>query len=155
MVTGPVSKAALAEVGFVHAGQSEFFAAAWGGEPVMAFTGGGLGVDLATWQMPFIEVPSQLNPQRLERAVRAVDWLAQAEAVSAPLIGVCGSNPHAGENCILGVEEREWVNPLLEWMKESGFGVGPAQPADSLYSRSLNGDYDAIVALYHDQVWSL
>ena len=151
VVTGPVSKAALAEVGFVHPGQTEFFAEAWGGKPVMAFTGGRLRVALATWHVPLSEVPSSLNPDRLERAVRAVDWLARAEGVGGPRIGVCGLNPHAGENGILGTEEREWINPVLARLKASGLGVGSAQPADSLFSRSLNGEFDAIVALYHDQ----
>lgn len=151
VVTAPVSKAALAEVGFVHPGQTEFFADAWGGEPVMAFTGGRLRVALATWHVPLSEVPVRLTPHRLERAVRAVDWLARAEGIDGPRIGVCGLNPHAGENGILGTEEKEWINPLLERLKANGLGVASAQPADSLFSRSLNGEFDAIVALYHDQ----
>jgi len=152
VVTGPISKAALAGVGFTHPGQTEFFAAAWGGEPVMAFSGGRLRVALATWHIPLREVPSRLNPQLLERTIRAVDWLARAEGVVSPRIGVCGLNPHAGENGILGSEEQEWINPLLERLKTNALGVvGPAQPADSLFSRGLNGEFDAIVALYHDQ----
>ena len=124
---------------------------AWGGEPVMAFTGGRLRVALATWHVPLSKVPSRLNPDRLERAVRAVDWLARAEGIDGPRIGVCGLNPHAGENGILGTEEKEWINPLLERLKANGLGVASAQPADSLFYRSLNGEFDAIVALYHDQ----
>jgi 4-hydroxythreonine-4-phosphate dehydrogenase len=151
VVTGPVSKAALAGVGFAYPGQTEFFAAAWGGEPVMAFTGGRLRVALATWHVPLSEVPTRLTPHRLERAVRAVDWLTRAEGIRSPRIGVCGLNPHAGEDGILGTEEKEWINPLLERLKADGLGVGPAQPADSLFSRSLDGEFDAVVALYHDQ----
>ncbi|MEZ5276615.1 MAG: 4-hydroxythreonine-4-phosphate dehydrogenase PdxA [Opitutaceae bacterium] len=151
VVTGPISKAALAQVGFKHPGQTEFFASSWGGEPVMAFTGGRLRVALATWHLPLSEVPKALNPEKLERTVRAVHDLARADGVDRPRLVVCGLNPHAGEGGLLGGEERDWINPLLERIAADGLLVGPAQPGDTVFARMLAGEYDAIVALYHDQ----
>lgn len=151
VVTGPVSKAELARVGYPYPGQTEFFAARWGGEPVMAFCGGRLRVVLATWHLPLAEVPQVLGPQLLRRTVAAADELARSEGVAAPRIGVCGLNPHAGEGGLLGEEERDFINPTLEKLRASFPGVSLCQPGDTLFARSLRGEFDAVVALYHDQ----
>lgn len=151
VVTGPVSKARLAAIGFTHPGQTEFFAACWGGDPVMAFCGGRLRVALATWHVPLVEVPQVLGPQLLHRTVAAADHLARAEGVAAPRIGVCGLNPHAGEDGLLGEEERDLLNPTLERMRAEFPGVSSCLPADSLFVRALRGEFDVVVALYHDQ----
>ena len=83
VVTGPVSKAELARIGYPYPGQTEFFAARWGGEPVMAFCGGKLRVVLATWHIPWHEVPRRLGPHLLRRAAAAADTLCRAEGISA------------------------------------------------------------------------
>jgi 4-hydroxythreonine-4-phosphate dehydrogenase len=151
VVTGPISKAALAGVGFAHPGHTEFFAAEWGGEPVMAFTGGRLRVALATWHLPLREVPEALSPEKVTRAVRAVHDLARADGIDRPRLVVCGLNPHAGEAGLLGSEEKDWINPLLGRLAAEGFLLGPTQPGDTVFARMLAGEFDAIVALYHDQ----
>jgi len=151
VVTGPVSKAELARVGYAYPGQTEFFAARWGGEPVMAFCGGRLRVVLATWHIPLSEVPQTLGPQLLRRTVAAADELARAEGVVAPRIGVCGLNPHAGEGGLLGEEERDFINPALGKLRMSFPGVSLCQPGDTLFGRALRGEFDVVVALYHDQ----
>ncbi len=151
VVTGPVSKARLAAIGYAFPGQTEFFAARWGGEPTMAFCGGRLRVVLLSWHLPLREVPAQLTPDNLARTVRAADELARAEGVAAPRIGVCGLNPHAGEGGLLGNEERDVLNPILEGLRRSYPGLSRAEPGDTLFARQLNGEFDVVVALYHDQ----
>ncbi len=151
VVTGPVSKAELARVGYPYPGQTEFFAARWGGEPVMAFCGGRLRVVLATWHIPLGEVPQALGPQLLRRTVAAADELARAEGVVAPRIGVCGLNPHAGEGGLLGEEEKDFINPSLEKLRAHFPGISLCQPGDTLFGRALRGEFDVVVALYHDQ----
>ncbi len=152
VVTGPVSKAALAKIGYEFPGQTEFFAARWGGEPVMAFCGGKLRVVLATWHVPLCEVPQVLSPQALRRSVAAADQLARAEGVAVPRIAVCGLNPHAGEDGLLGYEERDFLNPALAKLAAEFPGLTPrCEPGDTLFARQLRGEFDAIVALYHDQ----
>ena len=151
VVTGPVSKAALAAIGYGFPGQTEFFAARWGGEPVMAFCGGKLRVALATWHVPLCEVPQALGPQLLHRTVVAADALARAEGIAAPRIGVCGLNPHAGEGGLLGEEERDFINPSLEKMLAEFPGLSLCQPGDTLFARALRGEFDVVIALYHDQ----
>jgi len=151
VVTGPVSKERLAVVGYPFPGQTEFFADRWGGEPVMCFCGGRLRVALATWHIPLCEVPQALGPQLLHRTVAAADRLARAEGVATPRIGVCGLNPHAGEGGLLGAEEKDLLDPALAKLQAEFPGLSRCLPADTLFARALRGEFDVIVALYHDQ----
>ena len=151
VVTGPVSKAELARIGYAYPGQTEFFAARWGGEPVMAFCGGKLRLVLATWHVPLHEVARLLGPYLLRRTVMAADKLARAEGIIAPRIGVCGLNPHAGEGGLLGHEERDLLDPALIHLQDEYPGLSLCQPGDTLFSRALRDEFDVVVALYHDQ----
>ncbi len=173
VVTGPVSKEWLTRIGYGFPGQTEFFAARWGGEPVMCFCGGRLRVALATWHVPLCEVPQLLGPQLLRRTVAAADQLARscsagsltppsgaehnifvagsASPPYAPKIGVCGLNPHAGEGGVLGSEERDLLNPTLEKLRTEFPGLSLCQPGDTVFARALRGEFDVVVALYHDQ----
>jgi 4-hydroxythreonine-4-phosphate dehydrogenase len=151
VVTGPVSKAELARIGYAFPGQTEFFAARWGGEPVMAFCGGKLRVVLATWHIPLCEVAQQLGPQLLRRSIAAADTLARAEGIKRPRIGVCGLNPHAGEGGLIGEEERDFINPTLEKIRADFPGLSLCEPGDTLFARALRGEFDVVIALYHDQ----
>ncbi len=151
VVTGPVSKAALAAIGYEFPGQTEFFAAKWGGNPVMAFCGGKLRVVLATWHVPLHEVARLLGPHLLHRTVAAAATLASAEGIAAPRIGVCGLNPHAGEGGLLGYEEKDLLDPALDHLRAEFPGLSSCQPGDTLFARALRGEFDVVVALYHDQ----
>ena len=151
VVTGPVSKEWLARAGYRWPGQTEFFAAQWGGEPVMAFCGGRLRVVLATWHLPLCEVPQALGPKLLRRTVAAADGLARAEGILVTRIGVCGLNPHAGEGGLIGDEERDFIDPALERIRSEFPGVSRCLPGDTLFARALRGEFDVVVALYHDQ----
>jgi 4-hydroxythreonine-4-phosphate dehydrogenase len=151
VVTGPVSKECLARIGYPFPGQTEFFAARWGGEPVMAFCGGKLRVALATWHIPLHQVGRVLGPHLLRRTVVAAAELARAEGVASPRIGVCGLNPHAGEGGLLGTEERDLINPALEPLRADFPGLSRCEPGDTLFARMLRGEFDVVIALYHDQ----
>ena len=151
VVTGPVSKATLAAVGYGFPGQTEFFAAKWGGDPVMGFCGGRLRVVLATWHLPLHEVARHLGPHLLHRTIAAGDALARADGIAAPRIGVCGLNPHAGEGGLLGYEERDLLDPALRQLRAKFPGLSSCQPGDTLFARALRGEFDVVVALYHDQ----
>ena len=151
VVTGPISKEKLAAIGYPFPGQTEFFAARWTGEPVMAFCGGKLRVVLATWHVPLHEVGRLLGPHRLRRTVQAAVELARGEGITAPRIGVCGLNPHAGEGGMLGYEERDLLNPVLLQLRTEIPSLSLCEPGDTLFARMLRGEFDVIVALYHDQ----
>jgi 4-hydroxythreonine-4-phosphate dehydrogenase len=151
VVSAPVSKAALAAIGWSFPGQTEFFGARWGGTPSMAFCGGRLRVALATWHIPLRDVPAALTADALGRAVASADEIARADGIAHPRIGVCGLNPHAGEGGLIGGEERDLIDPVLDALRPRHPGLSCAQPADTLFGRQLRGEFDACVALYHDQ----
>src|ERR1035437_966012 len=90
VVTGPVSKEWLARIGYAFPGQTEFFAARWGGGPVVGFWGRGGGVVLATGRVPFHQVSRCPAPHRPPPTIAAAQELAQADGVARPRIGVCG-----------------------------------------------------------------
>jgi 4-hydroxythreonine-4-phosphate dehydrogenase len=150
-VTGPVSKEGMAAIGWGFPGQTEFFAARWKGEPTMAFCGGRLRVALVTWHIPLRDVPGSVTEAGLSRTVRAADELARSDGIAAPRIGVCGLNPHAGEGGLLGTEERDLIDPVLDRLRRGYPGLSRCQPADTLFARQLKGEFDVLVALYHDQ----
>ncbi len=152
VVTAPVSKSWLAKAGFPHAGQTEFFASRWGGEPTMAFAGGRMRVALVTWHIPLREVPGAISRAKLIRAIRHASILARAVAdLKEPRIGVCGLNPHAGESGVIGLEERDFIDPILVELQPEFPGLSESLPADTLFLRHLEGEFDVVVALYHDQ----
>ena len=150
-VTGPVSKEHLQATGFEHPGQTEYFSEQWGGSPSMSFVGKELKVVLATWHVSLHDMFHELSPVNLIRAVTQADYLARAYGVEVPRIGVCGLNPHAGENGLLGNEELEWIDPMLDDLRDKFPGVSNAQPADTVFWRARKGEFDVVVALYHDQ----
>lgn len=151
VVTGPVSKAGLQSIGYKHPGQTEFFAEQWGGEPVMGFAGEKLRVILATWHIPLAEVPAALDKATLSRAADAAAFLAKSLGSTAPRIAVCGLNPHAGENGVLGADERDRLDPWLSEIRMRHPGLSKCLPGDTVFWRQLRGDFDAVIALYHDQ----
>lgn len=151
VVTGPVSKERLSAIGWAFPGQTEFFAARWGGEPTMAFCGGRLRIALVSWHIPLRLVPSCLTPANIGRAVAAAAELARSEGLSSPRIGVCGLNPHAGEGGLIGTEERDLIDPILDSLRGRFPGLSRCQPADTIFGRQLKGEFDVTVALYHDQ----
>ena len=117
----------------------------------MAFCGGKLRVALATWHVPLVAVPRLLRAPLLRRTIAAADLLARSEGVAQPRIGVCGLNPHAGEEGLLGTDERDRLNPMLDRLRREFPGISRCEPGDTLFARMLRGEFDAIVALYHDQ----
>ncbi len=152
VVTGPVAKSWMARAGWPHPGQTEFFASAWGGEPVMAFCGGRLRVVLLTWHIPFAAVPGHLSPAAFARAAEAAAELCAAAGIQKePRIAVCGLNPHAGEDGLLGIEERDVIDPILDGLRGRYPGLSRALPGDTVFGRQLRGEFDAVIALYHDQ----
>lgn len=160
VVTGPISKSWMHQAGFAYPGHTEFFADRWFGQPSMAFAGGKMRVVLATWHIPLSEVPNHMNEETLRRAVDNAVFLAEklgpvSKPASGesfmPRIGVCGLNPHAGEGGLLGFEEQGIIDPILDGLRDKYPGLSKCLPSDTLFWRHLQGDFDVVVALYHDQ----
>ena len=151
VVTGPIYKFGMQKIGFVFPGQTEFFAERWGGVPTMAFAGGELKVVLATWHIPLRLVSKILNRSILDTALKRAIELGRKFGKDKPTIGVCGLNPHAGERGSIGTEEIEWINPFLDQFRKKYPLISPALPSDTIFWRQRRGEFDVVVALYHDQ----
>lgn len=152
VVTAPISKAQMREVGFEFAGQTEFFADRWGGVPVMCFAGEKLLLSLVTWHEPLCDISTSINAEKIARAVRCVATLTKKmRGIAKPRIAVCGLNPHAGEGGILGREEIQIINPALENLRCEFENLSESLPPDTVFERVLKGEFDCAVAMYHDQ----
>ena len=151
VVSGPVSKYWLQRFGFDYTGQTEFFGDTWGGFPTMGFVGKSLRVVLATCHLPLAEVPRALTAKVLARAVTQANILAKRLGTQSPRIGVCGLNPHAGEGGLLGNEEKDILDPELDRLRIQIPGLSQCLPGDTAFLRQHNGEFDIVVAAYHDQ----
>ncbi|WP_137151537.1 4-hydroxythreonine-4-phosphate dehydrogenase PdxA [Devosia sp. FKR38] len=157
LVTGPIHKGALYHAGFKHPGHTEFLAelCAAGGKPplpVMMLAHGGLRAVPVTIHVPIKDVPGLLTRALIVDTVRVVAHdLRQRFGIANPQIAVAGLNPHAGEGGAIGREDLEIVGPAVAQLQFEGLGVTGPLPADTLFYPTHWAQYDAVVAMYHDQ----
>lgn len=153
--TGPVHKKSLLDRGFPFQGHTPYLAYLCGLSPeeaVMVFAGGRLRVALATVHRPLRDVPDTLALRDIVWAGRAAtDLLTRGLGLAAPRVAVCGLNPHAGEDGALGDEEQRIVSPAVGVLQRQGVDAHGPFPADTLFAAAARGDWDLVIALYHDQ----
>lgn len=156
VVTAPIHKARMYEVGFRFPGQTEFFAERCGVENfAMCLTGGKLTVALVTAHIPLRKVPRALKQSEIVRVGLLLEKFLRSRGNVMPRIAVAGLNPHAGESGKLGGEEIEIIAPAIEELqarienRESRI-VGPVSP-DTVFHRAIQGEFDAVLCMYHDQ----
>lgn len=153
VVTGPVSKKALHEVGYDFPGQTEFFAARAGVENfAMCLTGGGLTVALVTAHVPLARVAGLLKKEEITRVGNLLAAFLRQCGHRHPAIAVAGFNPHAGESGDLGSEEISIISPAVTELRESGTAdfSGP-HPPDTIFQQAVAGTFDGVLCMYHDQ----
>jgi 4-hydroxythreonine-4-phosphate dehydrogenase len=152
LVTAPLNKESLRAAGHPWPGHTEMLAEAAGTPDVaMMFVGGGLRVALVTIHRPLRTVPDAVTPAEVRRITRLVHRELPRFGVRAPRIALCGLNPHAGEHGLLGHEEEEVLEPAIADLRREGLDVSGPFPADSLFVRARRGEFDAVIAGYHDQ----
>lgn len=155
LVTAPIDKALARDEGFRHPGQTEYLAERAGGvEVAMFMVGPRLRVGLATIHVPLAEVPSRLDRAAIVKVGRLViAGLQRHFAIDRPRLGVLGLNPHAGERGLLGDEEERVIVPAIEALRAThpGLEIAGPLPADTAFTAHLDGRFDALVAMYHDQ----
>jgi 4-hydroxythreonine-4-phosphate dehydrogenase len=152
IVTAPLSKQALRLAGHAWPGHTEMLAEAAGTPDVaMMFVGGGLRVALVTIHRSLRSVPDAVTSEELLRVLRLVHRELPRFKALRRRIGLCGLNPHAGEAGLFGDEEARVLAPVVAELREEGLDVHGPFPADSLFVRAAAGEFDAVVANYHDQ----
>jgi 4-hydroxythreonine-4-phosphate dehydrogenase len=152
VVTAPVSKAAFAAAGLPWLGHTDLLAHLCGVRTVaMMFWSEPLRVVLATIHVPLAQVPRALTRDGLLKTLRLTSASLPAFGIAAPRIGVAGLNPHAGEDGLLGTEERDVIAPAIAAARAAGVDASGPFPADTLFVRAARGEFDVAVAMYHDQ----
>ncbi|MDF7801451.1 4-hydroxythreonine-4-phosphate dehydrogenase PdxA [Pontiellaceae bacterium B1224] len=152
MVTAPICKEGFHEAGIKFPGHTEFLAELTNTKNFgMMLLGGGLRVMLVTRHLPLSKVAAALTQDMIVEHIELTGQALKLFGIENGKIGVCGLNPHAGDGGVLGNEEIELINPAIKKAREKGFNVSDAIPADTIFYEALRGDYDAVVAMYHDQ----
>ena len=152
LVTGPVHKATINRGGITYTGTTELLADVAGTDVVMMLANPRLRVALATTHLPLRAVPDAITAGGLERVLRiTADALRDAFGIAYPRLRVLGLNPHAGESGEMGREEIDVIIPLLERLRAEGLHLEGPLPADTAFLPQHLGDFDAVVAMYHDQ----
>jgi 4-hydroxythreonine-4-phosphate dehydrogenase len=157
LVTAPVNKEAIMGSGQKFVGQTEFLSELAGvANTSMMLLGSDdrgrwLRVALATTHVRLRDVPSELTREKIERAITLSAQACRDLELARARIGVCGLNPHAGEGGQLGTEEIATIIPAVRATQELGHDVHGPMAADTLFYYAYRGDYDAVVAMYHDQ----
>jgi 4-phospho-D-threonate 3-dehydrogenase / 4-phospho-D-erythronate 3-dehydrogenase len=151
--TAPLNKEALHAGGHVFPGHTELLAHLTGTEEVsMMLNSPRIRVIHVTTHIGLIDAVAKIEPGLVERTVRRGHEALQRAGIPAPRIAVCGINPHAGENGLFGYgEEEEKIVPAIERLQADGIDARGPLPADTVFFVAGRGDYDLVVAMYHDQ----
>ena len=155
LVTGPVSKRQLYDIGFTHPGQTEFVAERCGIAPenaVMMLAGPSLRVVPLTTHMPLADVPRSLTVElAVSRGRTTARGLQRNFGIEQPRLAFAGFNPHAGESGALGREEIDILEPAIQLLREEGIDATGPFAADTMFHARARANYDAAICSYHDQ----
>ena len=152
IVTAPVNKEALAAAGVEHSGHTEILARLTGTTDfAMLLMGKDLRVIHVTTHVALRRVPDLVTRERVLRVIRLAQKTMTGLGRATPRIAVCGLNPHAGEEGLFGDEEQTRIIPAVDDARREGLDVHGPLPADTLFSRARGGEFDIVVAMYHDQ----
>jgi 4-hydroxythreonine-4-phosphate dehydrogenase len=154
MATAPISKEAMRLANVRHPGHTELLADLCGLEPdevAMLFVTRDLKVALLTVHLGLKDAIASISGAAVLTKLKLVHSEHRRFFGGEPRIGVCALNPHAGEGSLFGAEERDILRPSVEAARRSGLNVAGPYPADTLFMRAARGEFDVVLALYHDQ----
>jgi 4-hydroxythreonine-4-phosphate dehydrogenase len=152
VVTAPLHKGALAAAGIEGPGHTEIVARMAGARDVaLMLCHGKLRVVHATLHERLADAVRALTARRVTETIALAQEAIRALGIARPKIGLCALNPHAGEGGLFGPEERRILAPAVARARRRGIEASGPHPADTLFVRHLAGEFDGLVALYHDQ----
>jgi len=152
ITTAPISKEAINMAGYNYAGHTELLAhLTHTRDYAMMLVAGPLRVIHVTTHVPFNEVSRLIKKERVYRTIKLAHDIMRKLGVRNPRIAVAGLNPHCGEGGLFGREEIEEIIPAVESAKSEGLDVTGPIPADTVFVRAKGGEFDIVVAMYHDQ----
>lgn len=154
LITNPIHKGALYDIGFKHPGHTEFVADLCGKNetPIMMLAAKDLRVVPLTVHIPLKDVPTAVTQELILHKARIIDKALKVDfKIDTPRIAVAGLNPHAGEDGKMGKEEGAIIAPAIEQLKAEGIKVTGPHPADTLFHAEARIHYDIALGMYHDQ----
>ena len=153
MVTCPISKELMHKAGYRFDGHTELLANLTNTRDYsMMLANESLRVSLVTIHCALKEVPQRLNKGLILKIIRLTYRALEEDfAIKRPHVAVAGLNPHAGEAGLFGLEDKEIIQPAVDEAKTEGLLVDGPFPADTIFYHAINGKFDAVVAMYHDQ----
>lgn len=153
MITAPVNKASINQAGVDFSGHTEYLARRCQRDVVMMFVGNTkLRIALLTTHLPLRQVPDAITQAGFHRTLVVVnEGLKQYCRMDKPRLGICGLNPHAGEQGYLGHEEEKILQPVIAQLRQQGFDLSDALPADTIFTPQQWKQFDLIVTMFHDQ----
>lgn len=153
IVTAPINKHNIQNEEFRFSGHTEYFAEKFNAkESLMLLVCEGLRVGVITGHIPLSEVSRQLSRQKMEDKIRILEASLKKDfGINKPKIAILGLNPHAGEEGLLGDEEKNIIKPMIEGLKRKGMLIFGPYPADGFFGMLQYQNYDGILAMYHDQ----
>jgi len=152
IATAPINKEAFAAAGLPWKGHTDLLAHLTGApRGVMMFHSDTLRVVLATVHIPLAEVAAAITQALIEEVIALTAAGLPRFGIKVPRLGLAGLNPHAGENGLLGLEDERVLRPAVKACAARGVDVRGPFPADTIFIRAMRGEFDVIVACYHDQ----
>ncbi len=152
ITTAPVNKTAFARAGLPWKGHTDLLAHLTGSARVaMMFWSERLKVILASVHVPLAEVPRALTRELLDGVIDLAARELPQFGLANPRLALAGLNPHAGEEGLIGTEERRVLRPAVEAARARGVAIEGPCPADTIFVRASRGEFDAVIACYHDQ----
>jgi len=153
-VTAPINKSSVRKAGFADfEGHTEYLAARTATKDfAMMFVGKSLKITLVTRHIALKDVSRALSMESIYSAIRLTrDHLVRCFGIKDPKIAVAGLNPHAGEGGLFGDEEAKTITPAIKRASAEFKNIDGPVPSDIIFYEALNGKYDAVIAMYHDQ----
>jgi 4-hydroxythreonine-4-phosphate dehydrogenase len=152
VVTAPLNKAAMHLAGYRYPGHTELLAERTGAREVtMLLVAPKLRVVHVSTHVSLATACARVTKERVGKVIDLAEKACRSLGVREPRIAVAGLNPHAGEGGLFGLEEQREIMPAVEAARTRGLNVSDPQPPDTVFLRAIKGEFDIVVAMYHDQ----
>ena len=152
VLTAPINKKSMSLAGFRYPGQTEFFENLWSTKAVMMLAGPKLRVALATNHLRLSDVSSAISTELVFSKLKVThESSRKIFGLASPRIAVCGLNPHCGDGGLFGDEDTGQIAPAVAMAQAEGINVKGPFPADTVFYRAFHGEFDVVLAMYHDQ----
>jgi 4-hydroxythreonine-4-phosphate dehydrogenase len=154
LVTAPINKENIQSPDFKFPGHTEYLEEKFGekGSSLMFLVSDTLRVAVVTGHIPVTQIAQHISPEKILQKIQALNKsLIQDFGIRKPKIAVLGLNPHAGDNGVIGEEEKTIIAPAITKAKEEGLMVYGPYPADGFFGNGTYKNFDAVLAMYHDQ----